>query len=561
MTLATTCGEIDLALKAAAAPHTVNSFVFLAGKLLRPHQVPPAHHRRHLRAAVRRPDRHRHRRPGLHVPDENLKDEPRRPTRRARVAMANTGPGTRRQPVLPGLQGHPAARRATRRSARSSAGMDVLKKIAAAGESTGARQTARQRDRRSQQGDRHANPDLRTAPRPSSAISAAGIRTATRRSPMLAVTKLWTMPGGAAAARASCGGGAVSSDPWGRVDETGTVFVGPPTASSGRFLAGGFPRGSLAYFERKYDGLAVEIGLLERRVQTTDLAAKDALTAMDHLREQVEAHPRSAIWRRCEVGWRAHGDRRVKRREERKSSAPSSPTRPGRPRRSSSPRPSSWPQSDQWRATGERLRALLDKWKGLPRLDRGPTTSCGTGSRTPARRSPSGARRTSRQLDEQREEARRPKEKLVAEAEALAARPTGVRRAARYRDLMAEWKAAGRAQREYEDELWKRSAAPRTSSSPPEHGLRRAGRRADGEPDAQGGAGRGGRGAAAGRRPEGGEAALRSIHERWEAIGHVPRDARPNRGPAARGRAGDPRGRGDRVAPHQPGGPRACRRV
>ncbi|MGV9501926.1 peptidylprolyl isomerase [Streptomyces sp. NPDC003642] len=32
MTMATTCGEIDIALKASAAPHTVNSFKFLADK-------------------------------------------------------------------------------------------------------------------------------------------------------------------------------------------------------------------------------------------------------------------------------------------------------------------------------------------------------------------------------------------------------------------------------------------------------------------------------------------------------------------------------------------------
>ncbi|MEU8586147.1 peptidylprolyl isomerase [Streptomyces sp. NPDC048664] len=32
MKLATTCGDIDIAMKTAAAPHTVNSFAFLAGK-------------------------------------------------------------------------------------------------------------------------------------------------------------------------------------------------------------------------------------------------------------------------------------------------------------------------------------------------------------------------------------------------------------------------------------------------------------------------------------------------------------------------------------------------
>ncbi len=36
----------------------------------------------------------------------------------------------------------------------------------------------------------------------------------------------------------------------------------------------GTPEEALAYFERKYEGLVVEIGLLERRVKTTDLSAK-----------------------------------------------------------------------------------------------------------------------------------------------------------------------------------------------------------------------------------------------------------------------------------------------
>src|SRR5918999_931965 len=92
--------------------------------------------------------------------------------------------------------------------------------------------------------------------------------------------------------RASCGGGAVSSDPWGRVDETGTVYV---RTADGEQVVGSWQAGSpdeaLAYFKRKYEGLVVEIGPLERRLRTTDLSAKDAATAIDHLREQVtQAH-------------------------------------------------------------------------------------------------------------------------------------------------------------------------------------------------------------------------------------------------------------------------------
>ncbi|MFJ2006843.1 DUF349 domain-containing protein, partial [Streptomyces chartreusis] len=83
----------------------------------------------------------------------------------------------------------------------------------------------------------------------------------------------------------------MSSDPWGRVDETGTVYV---RTADGEQVVGswqaGTPEEALAYFERKYEGLVVEIGLLEKRVKTTDLSAKDAQTAIDHIREQVDAH-------------------------------------------------------------------------------------------------------------------------------------------------------------------------------------------------------------------------------------------------------------------------------
>ena len=82
------------------------------------------------------------------------------------------------------------------------------------------------------------------------------------------------------------------SDPWGRVDESGTVYV--RTADGERVVGSwqaGSPEEALAYFKRKYDGLVVEIGLLERRVRTTDLSAKDAAAAIDHLRSSVvDAH-------------------------------------------------------------------------------------------------------------------------------------------------------------------------------------------------------------------------------------------------------------------------------
>ena len=86
----------------------------------------------------------------------------------------------------------------------------------------------------------------------------------------------------------------MSSDPWGRVDETGTVYV--RTAEGERVVGSwqaGAPEEALAYFQRKYEGLAVEIDLLEQRVQDAPTcAAKDAQTAHRTLREAVADAPR-----------------------------------------------------------------------------------------------------------------------------------------------------------------------------------------------------------------------------------------------------------------------------
>src|SRR5436309_2332652 len=56
---------------------------------------------------------------------------------------------------------------------------------------------------------------------------------------------------------------------WGRVDAEGTVFVRLPDGERaiGSWLAGS-PEEGLAYYERRYEDLAAEVGLLERRVST-----------------------------------------------------------------------------------------------------------------------------------------------------------------------------------------------------------------------------------------------------------------------------------------------------
>lgn len=321
----------------------------------------------------------------------------------------------------------------------------------------------------------------------------------------------------------------MSSDPWGRVDETGTVYV---RTADGEQVVGSWQAGSpdeaLAYFERKYEGLVVEIGLLEKRVKTTDLSAKDAQTAVDHLREQVDAH--HAVGDLDALRQRL--DKLVEtvdaRREERKAQRAKQSDESRHAKEALVVEAEELAQSDQWRAAGERLRALVDTWKGLPRLDRKSDDELW--HRFSHARSAFSKRRKAHfaSLDAQREDARKAKEKLVTEAEALSASTDWGPTAARYRELMADWKAAGRAQREHEDDLWNRFRgaqdvffaarssvfaerdAEQTENLKLKEELAEEAEKLVPVQDLKAA-----------------RAAFRSINERWEAIGHVPRDARP----------------------------------
>ncbi|MEV5380143.1 MULTISPECIES: DUF349 domain-containing protein [Streptomyces] len=321
----------------------------------------------------------------------------------------------------------------------------------------------------------------------------------------------------------------MSSDPWGRVDETGTVYV---RTADGEQVVGswqaGSPEEALAYFERKYEGLVVEIGLLEKRVTTTDLSAKDAMIAIDHLRTQVDEH--HAVGDLDAL--RTRLDKLVAtveaRREERKAAKAKQADEARTAKEALVAEAEELAASEQWRAAGERLRALVDTWKGLPRLDRKADDELW--HRFSHARSAFSKRRKAHfaALDAQREDARKAKEKLVAEAEALSGSTDWGPTAARYRDLMAEWKAVGRAQREAEDELWGRFRGAQDV-------FFQARSEVFAERDAEQQVNLTHKEELAAEAEKllpvtdlkAARAAFRSINERWEAIGHVPRDARP----------------------------------
>lgn len=96
----------------------------------------------------------------------------------------------------------------------------------------------------------------------------------------------------------------VSTDPWGRVDEDGTVYV--RTAEGERAVGSwqaGEPEEALAYYRRKFDELAGQVQLLEQRVRGTDLAAKPRpRRASPSCGSRWPRRTRSAISAPCRTG-------------------------------------------------------------------------------------------------------------------------------------------------------------------------------------------------------------------------------------------------------------------
>jgi hypothetical protein len=250
----------------------------------------------------------------------------------------------------------------------------------------------------------------------------------------------------------------VSTDPWGRVDDDGTVYV---RTAEGERAVGSWQAGeadeALAYFHRKYDELAGQVTLLEQRLKGTDLAPAQAEASIVKLREAVaDAHAigdLAALTARLDGLTEAVAQRREEVKAAREHARAEARTVKERivdeAERIAE-------ETTHWKSGGERLRQLVEEWKAADRIDR--VTEAALWKRLSAARTAFAKRRKVyfAGLDEQREGVRAEKERIVAEAEAIADSTDWGTTAAVYRDLMQRWKSAGRASREVEDELWAR---------------------------------------------------------------------------------------------------------
>ncbi|MBN9197427.1 MAG: DUF349 domain-containing protein [Microbacterium ginsengisoli] len=259
---------------------------------------------------------------------------------------------------------------------------------------------------------------------------------------------------------------AATTEPWGRVEEDGTVSV---RESAGWRIVGQYPDGStdeaLAYFERKYADLAGEVVLLEARHRRGGAGAADLSSTAAAVRERVvgaaavgDLEGLAARLDALVAALSAATEVEAQQAKEAVDEAIAERTAIVEKAEALAARD---PQSVQWKQTTADIATLFDQWQNHqqngPRLPRAVSQKL-WGRFRDARATIDRHRRAYfADLDETHKSARDSKSRLVERAEALA--PRGEDGIAAYRTLLDEWKSAGRAGKKIDDALWARFKA------------------------------------------------------------------------------------------------------
>jgi hypothetical protein len=312
---------------------------------------------------------------------------------------------------------------------------------------------------------------------------------------------------------------------FGRVDDDGTVWL---VSSSGERVIGSWQAGdteaAFSHFGRRFDDLHTEVTLLEERLASgSGDAGKIKSTAVS----LAQGLPTASVLgdvdalaaRLADIGERADtvaADDRARRQERRAAATAAKEVLAAEAEELAA-------GSTQWKATGDRLRAILDEWKTISGLDR--KTDDRLWKRYSAARETFNRRRGAHfaELDRERAGAREAKERLCERAEELATSTDWGATSAAFRELLTEWKAAGRASKDVDEALWQRfktvqdtffaarnsatgerEAALQANVTAKETLLAEAERLNPADRDAA-------------------RAALRSIMAKWDAVGKVPR--------------------------------------
>ena len=247
---------------------------------------------------------------------------------------------------------------------------------------------------------------------------------------------------------------------WGRVDETGTVFV---TDRGAERAVGQYPDGTaeeaLAYFTRKYAELEGQLRLLEQRARG-GAPATDVAKTVASLTEALESAAAVGDLEALRTRVSALTVAVEKLTEEQKAEAAAALEAALAERTqivvAAEALAAKDPQTVQWKHATAELDALFSRWKEHqqtgPRLPKKQADELWKRFRSARTTVETHRRAFFAALDAEHKDARQRKQELVTRAEALASQGTAGIPA--YRRLLDEWKQAGRAGKKVDDALW-----------------------------------------------------------------------------------------------------------
>ncbi len=212
----------------------------------------------------------------------------------------------------------------------------------------------------------------------------------------------------------------------------------------------------MGFFTRRFQTLETEVKLLEDRVAAAALSPEEARKRIAAERTNVTEANAVGDMDSLTARLSALEPKLAEQSEKRKAEKAKAAERARADKETMVAEAEKIAAGTDWRGGVNRFRALLDRWKALPRIDR--STDDELWHRFSNARTTYTRRRKAQFAEqaEKRESARRIKEKIITEAEPLASSTDWGPTSGALRDLMSRWKAAGPAPREVDDKLWAR---------------------------------------------------------------------------------------------------------
>lgn len=254
--------------------------------------------------------------------------------------------------------------------------------------------------------------------------------------------------------------------PWGRVDETGTVFVRGVDGTER--AVGQYPDGTaeeaLAYFQRKFTELAGQVTLLEQRIKR-GTAVADVSKTISTLKAAVPTANAvgdlASLTRRLDALGGAVEEIAEKQTAEQKAAIEAALVEREALVLEAEALAAQDLEKVQWKQTSAALDSIFSRWQQHqadgPKLPKNESNELWKRFRTARTTLETKRKAFFAELDTVHKDARQKKQELVDRAEALTAQ--GASGISAYRTLLDNWKLAGRAGKKFDDTLWARFKA------------------------------------------------------------------------------------------------------